>query len=180
MKIFDFENNNLFLNKKEILLVKEFKDIWESDKTKDKKEAYKAFTYLYLVCDFGSPIRDLENKEEKALESSGLKQIDEKIKKAIEIYNQINYSKPTLKMIANMNKAIEELGIYFKTVNFTEKVQSGARKGTLLYDPKELMVIMKQAEIILDQVKKLEKRAIEEMKAESQYARGGVEIGYDE
>lgn len=180
MKLFDYENYNLTLNKKEILLVKEFRDIWEADKTKDKKNAFKAFTYLYLVCDFASPIRDLEDKEKRALESAGLDKIDEKIEKAVKVYNEINYSKPTLKMISNMNKAMNELGIYFRTVNFVEKVQSGARKGTLLYDPKELMVIMKQAGDILDQVKKLEKRAIEEMNLEEGTARGGVEIGYDE
>lgn len=44
------------------LMVPEFVEIWESDKTKDKKSAHKLLFYIYLMCDLGDecPTKDLD------------------------------------------------------------------------------------------------------------------------
>ena len=86
MEIFIFDNvtNKLRINEYDILLIKEFADLWDQnrnkcaeDKTGEKRLlAYKEFTYIYLTLDFKSPyFKYLEkDKHEAALADSGLEE----------------------------------------------------------------------------------------------------------
>ena len=63
--MFDLDpNNNVIIKEPVILNVKEFKVIWDRDKTKNKSQANKEFSYLYLKNDFKSPYRNSYSKEE--------------------------------------------------------------------------------------------------------------------
>ena len=61
--IFDGTTNTLKINEYEILLVKEFADLWDESRNKCKEDksgknrllAYKEFTYIFLALDFKSP-----------------------------------------------------------------------------------------------------------------------------
>ena len=71
---YDNVNNKLELNEPEILLIKEFKDLLEKDKTKGKTLFWKELTYIYLAISWKSPYSqytELERHEE-ALRDSGL------------------------------------------------------------------------------------------------------------
>ena len=54
MRIFQQKDNNIIVSP-EVLTIPEFSAIWKADKTKDKVEAFKAFTYIYHTVDYNSP-----------------------------------------------------------------------------------------------------------------------------
>jgi hypothetical protein len=181
LKIFSYNNFKLTLNIPELLLIEEFKKIIDNDKSKDKGQAFKYFTYIYLTQDPESPYVNFTRveAEAQALSDISLKEVPDYVKIAAEKYHSIKYSTPVLRMIKKMEKGMKSLEDYFDTVNFIEKVDSGARKGTLLHDPKELIAIMKQAEFVIDSIKRLEKRALEELKQETA-TKGDLDLGWEE
>ena len=87
--VYDNAENRLSIDEYSILLVKEFKDLWDITRNKCKEDktgklrlrAYKELTYIYLVLDYKSPyFQYLEkDKHESALDDSGLKEEDLKI-----------------------------------------------------------------------------------------------------
>jgi hypothetical protein len=53
--VYDNVNNRLEINEPEILLIKEFKSLFDKDKTKTKTQLWKELTYIYLAIDWKSP-----------------------------------------------------------------------------------------------------------------------------
>ena len=53
MAVFTIENNVVKVNP-EMLLIPEFKDIWDRDKSKDKGIAYKELAFVYFLADYKS------------------------------------------------------------------------------------------------------------------------------
>jgi len=68
MKFFLFDNsaNEVTINEPEILLIREFADLWDVSRNKTKEDpkgskrsrAYREFTYIWLMCDWASPYSD--------------------------------------------------------------------------------------------------------------------------
>ena len=178
MRLFDYEKGKLILSKPEILLVKEFKQVYDSDKSKGKELAFKYFAYLYLTKDWSSPYRNFteQQRKEAAMKDTGLSEKEvtqDFILEAQNYYQDILDSNPVISLIKDMKMAMNNLKHYFRTVNFTEKIDSGAKKGQLLYEPKELISVMKDADMIIDKVKALEKRAKDEIIEQETKYRGG-------
>jgi len=65
MKVFQQKDNKVIVSP-EILTIPEFAAIWKSDKTKDKVEAFKAFTYIYHSIDFNSPYSSYPRDKKEA------------------------------------------------------------------------------------------------------------------
>jgi len=183
MKFFDYENHKLTLVDHHILLIKEFADIMNSDDTEDKTHAFKLFQYGYLMCDWQSPYVDFENdfeRHEAAIEDCGLSEEDldnEMVRAMVLKWRKILESNLMLRTLNAMKKSINELIMYFKTVNFTETIQKGPRAGSLKYDPKQYLAIMKEAKFVRDTVKDLEERVKEEMNKEDDDVRGSTKKG---
>lgn len=180
VKLLDYKNFEVKIND-DVVLIKEFKEILNRDKSKEKKQAVKHFTYIYLTQDPQSPYSNFTEEEAHlaAMEDAGLKEIPDYVIKACEKYKYMVYNRPVLRMLKKMTKAMMALEEYFETVNFTEKIESGQRKGALLHDPKQLLAVMERASKIIDQVKLLEQRAMEEMKTDTS-VKGQHELGYKE
>ncbi len=182
MKIFDYTNYTLTLHMPEILLVREFKQVLDKDKSKEKEKAFSIFQYGFLVKDFKSPYKDYTEDERitEALKDTGLTEAtlkEEYVKEFLFKYQQILDSNRILRMISSVYRTLDELEIYFKTVNFTEKVEHGARKGTLLYDPLDLLKTIKEVKTLIDTIKHLEQQAREELSKEDVGIRGDDDEG---
>ena len=50
LKLFKYEGYKLEVDPK-VLLIPQFKKIWDKDKTKGKVKALTDFTYIYFFCD---------------------------------------------------------------------------------------------------------------------------------
>ena len=57
MKLFDFDNRKV-IPSPEALLIKEFKDIYDADKSKDKKIALEELAYIVYMADYKSPYKN--------------------------------------------------------------------------------------------------------------------------
>ena len=180
MKFFEYEKNNLKLNKPGILLVHEFKEVWDSDKSRDKKNAFKVFQYIYLVADWNSPYVDyLEaEKHKSAMKDAGLTQAKvSDLKDALKKYEEIQNSNRIIRYIKSTWKMLDELENYGNNVNLTETVDSGPRKGSLVHSVKDVRDTVKQMEELIHKAKGLREVLKEEMKEETK-SRGNTPTGY--
>jgi len=66
MKIFDIKDAQVIVNP-EILVIPAFYEVWKNDKSKNKETAFMYFTFIYHLCDYGSPYSNYS--EEKRLHS---------------------------------------------------------------------------------------------------------------
>ena len=89
MQIFRLINNKIEISP-EILLVKDFKDIWDNDTDKSKINAYNEFKYVYLTCDSNSAYYNFPDDKRKSFV-------------ALECFNKDKY-KESKELIAAMNK----------------------------------------------------------------------------
>lgn len=183
MDLLVYENFKVtFADPVSFLSVKEFRDVWDSDKTKNKEYTWKVFLYIFLMCSYKSPYRNflLKDKLEAAKKSSGLtdKEIDlESVKTAMTVYKKILHSNPKLAVIEDIMASINNFREYFKTVNFIEKVESGAKKGEMLYSPKDYLSVVEKTKTIFEQIDYLQKTLAEELEKKTD-VRGDQEKGY--
>lgn len=186
--VFDDVTNTLRLNESPILLIKEFKDLWDQERNKCKEDksgkdrllAFKEFTYIYLMLDFKSPyFKYLEQeKYEAALSDSGL--TDEELKDPLFIsaynkYKEILDSDPILSLIRVAHKTLYRTQVFLDSIDFTEIDEMGKP----IYKPKDVIAdiaaIGKMRVSLLD----LEEQYKNELSSDSN-VRGGIELGFDE
>ena len=129
--VYDNVNNKLEINEGEILLITEFKNLFNKDKTKDKKLAFKELTYIYLAIDWKSPYNqytELERHEE-ALRDSGLteEQFNNPVfREACRKYRALQDSNKSIKMLNAAKTAVDRFIDYFEViVDLNERDQNG-------------------------------------------------------
>lgn len=183
MKIFEYKNFNLSLNLPEILLIPEFKAVLDFDKSKDKEQSFKIFTYGYLLIDWNSPFREYsdEDRKREALLSAELteKNVEnEMVSSFINKYNEIINSNRIIRYIKSTWESIDKLEEYCKKVDLLETVESGARRGSLVHNVNDYRnTIMKMPDLIKT-AKELRDQLKEEMGGDEEAARGNVDKGY--
>ncbi|MCP4255530.1 MAG: hypothetical protein GY775_19415 [Candidatus Scalindua sp.] len=137
--MFDLENNTVVIQDKAILLVKEFKAIWNRDKTKTKTTATKEFAYIYFKTDFKSPYRNAYSQEElvdflkKDLSLSEKWKPCKLIKDAEEKYTDLQTTKE-LKALIAAETALEQIVKYFndfKIEKISEEKKAAAIKSMM-------------------------------------------------
>ncbi len=137
MKYFLFEDNKLVLNKESILLVKEFADLWDTSRNRiegdnrgyERKRAYKEFTYMFLMFDWESPYKAYTEKEKHEAASYDAdmvqKDLDNELFKLACIKYQELQETRMLKLLNSMHKTIDELQLFFSTVDLQERDMEG-------------------------------------------------------
>ncbi len=173
LKPFLFINNQLIINEPEILLLKEFKDLWEYDTSKNKEYAYKVLTFVYLMEDLRSSIMNMSTSKRliKSLESSGLTELDLAkpiVKNAITCYVDLFNSRRKLRLIRSMLYSIDQLCDFFGTINFKEKITEGAAKGRYQHDLTKYGTMLKQADVYMTKISDLEEQIQKEMETMSE------------
>jgi hypothetical protein len=178
MKIFTYDNGKLLLDKEEILLVREFEEL--STLCKKQDVLFEAFKYIFLWEDWRSPyseFSDIEKKEAIAKDVSLSEAIQKKAEDCRVVYKNILYSNPKIALIKDISTSIKNFRDYFKNFNMHEKVESGAKKGQLLYSAEEYLKVVKQSNIIFEQIEFLEKTLKEELQKEKNKYRGNQDRG---
>lgn len=168
MEFFKLDSGGTLKIKDEhIFVLPEFKDIWQSDKSEDKKKAFEIFKFLYLYCDFKSPFADLSDRERK-LESTKRCSINEDdiaselVKKAINLYFKIELSNPVIKAIAGAKKLLDKMQDYIEEVDFTEKIEKGTQQGKLVHSISEARKTIIEMPTIIERLRQLRKAYEEE------------------
>ena len=189
MQFFIYNNieNSLIIDEHSILLVKEFKDLWDQGRNKCKEDktgkmrlkAYKELTYIYLVLDFKSPYFQYKEQEKHiaALADSELTEEmlkDEIFLAAFRKYKEIQDSDPILSLIKTAYNTLYKLQIFLDNIDFEDDVDS---EGRLLYKPKEIMDSINSIATMRTKLKELEAMHKTDL-ASSSKVRGDVELGF--
>lgn len=185
MKIFNYDPNSktLTLNQPEILTIKEFKEVFEDDKSKDKSKAFKRFVYAYLTTDWKSPYLFFPESEkfEMALEDSGLEkkeiESDNKLQALLEKYKKLMDSNIVVQQINAANTLLEKIAAYSKTVDLTETIESGPQKGKLVHSIKDARDTIEKMPKLIMQAREIRKLLDEELEEQNQKFRKNNTVG---
>lgn len=190
MEIFIFDNvtNKLRINEYDILLIKEFADLWDQnrnkcaeDKTGEKRLlAYKEFTYIYLTLDFKSPyFKYLErDKHEAALADSGLEEShlkDPLFVAAYHKYQEIQEADPVLSLIKTAYHTLYKTQVFLDSIDYSERDDSGKP----IYKPKDVMNDIATIGSLRTKLQELEVLHKTNMAAASK-VRGDIQTGFME
>lgn len=185
--IYDNADNALRIEEHDILLVKEFKDLWDIERNKCKEDktgknrlrAYRELTYIYLMLDFKSPYFEYveQDKHEAAQIDSGISNVeltDEKFKAAYRKYDEIQQADPILSLIKTAYKTLYRTQVFLDSIDFTE-VDS---EGRPLYKPKDVVADIGSIAKMRNQLLELEVEHKKGLAASGNKVRGGNEVGF--
>jgi len=169
-KPFIFTNNKFHLNEPSILLVKEFAELWESDRSSEKDYCFKVFKFVYLMEDLRSILRELSETDRlvKALSSSGLSDSDLNkplVRSVIRAYKELVEKQRKVRVLKSMLHSVDQMAEFFSTINFREKATEGQSKGRFQHDISKHVTVLKQASSLLGQVTELEEQLEKELEA---------------
>ena len=166
--VYDNVNNRLEINKGEILLVREFKNLFDKDKSKDKNQAFKELTYIYLALDWKSPYSqytELERHEE-ALRDSGLTEEEFNnpvFREACRKYRALQDSNKSIKMLNAAKTAVDRFIDYFEViVDLNERDQNGKPIFSAEKVMKEVSNLTKVHQELIDLENAVKKELIEQ------------------
>ena len=166
--VYDNVNNRLEINEGEILLVREFKNLFNKDKSKDKSQAFKELTYIYLALDWKSPYSqytELERHEE-ALRDSGLTEEEFNnpvFREACRKYRALQDSNKSIKMLNAAKTAVDRFIDYFEViVDVNERDQNGKPIFSAEKVMKEVSNLTKVHQELIDLENAVKKELIEQ------------------
>lgn len=190
MTIFTYDQvrMELILNEPEILLVKEFSELWSNErniiktdsKGINKTRTFREFTYMYLMIDWQSHYAEFTEYErnEAAKSDSGITEEefnDPLFRAACRKYREIQNSSRSLKLVrAAQNKADELIDYFNEGSDLAERDQV---TGKPIFKAKDIMGEMSLVGKVLDELDALEERVKKKSKAASGL-RAGATDGY--
>lgn len=169
---YDSSKNEIIINEPEILLVKEFADLWtnERNKTKDdpdghlKTRGFRELIYIYMAIDWGAPgSKDTpENRRQQALEASRLtkEELEDPVfLAACKKYQELQDSSSTIgPMIQMFRNKLYEIKVFIESIDYNERTDS----GTPVFKVKDTFDSMQQLSKVMTSLKQLEAEYKEE------------------
>lgn len=167
----------LEINKPELVLIKEFKNLLSRDTSKDKSRFYRELTYIYLMIDWKSPYADYSDLErhEAALSDSELtaEEFEDTIfKNACKKYQDIQKKDIKMQAVQSAQFLVHRIIDYFDNIVDFEKVNEN---GMPIYKMKDVMIEMRQLGNVLDELDALKIRIKKGLASESDLRAGAVE-----
>jgi hypothetical protein len=177
--IFVTENDKVIINPK-ALLIPEFEEIYNRDRSVSKKRAARELAYVYYMADYHSEYNAYGLSKESQL---GFDLFDNKrykpdpaVQKAIEKYTILQET-PSMRYLISMRNRINKTIDYLDNVKVIDKVKEKDKDGEAerYVNPfikiEKIISTMTKIDEILDKVEKWEKKVFEE--EEDMKIRGG-------
>lgn len=189
LHIFQYDNakDRVSLNKPEILLIKEFKELMDDERnicdedSKGSKHllAYKEFTYIWLALDWQSFYSDYSEQErhQAALQDSQLTKEqfnDPKFRAACRRYRDIQESIISIKLLKSSQEMVNKFIDYFHSLDPQER---DPQTGKPIWKVKDIQAELTNLPKVIDQLKQVEGYVKKEMQEQSQL-RGGAVDGF--
>lgn len=171
MKLFDLINQKPVISAS-ALMIPEFRDLWDRDKSANKEKASAELAYIYFVTDYKSVYQSYDESERekqiiKDLFDDNWKE-DEKVALARDKYDKLQQT-PTMGFLKDAMKAVEATRKYFRGVDYSLR----DRLGEMIYDPTKVSKMLKDLAGILVSLEKLEQRIKKEQSLTNVTIRGG-------
>lgn len=188
MKFFLFDNsaNEVTINEPEILLIREFADLWDVSRNKTKEDpkgskrsrAYREFTYIWLMCDWASPYSDYTEQERhaEAMKDARLTEkewTDPTFRAACRKYRELQNSSRSLKLIKAAEDVVDKITDYFETLDLQER---DPISGKPIFKTKDVMAELSNVSDVVEQLKALEVLYKREQEQDNGLM-GNIEIG---
>ena len=189
LHIFQYDNakDRVILNKPEILLIKEFKELMDDERNicdedpKGSKHllAYKEFTYIWLALDWQSFYSDYSEQErhQAALQDSQLTKEqfnDPKFRAACRRYRDIQESIISIKLLKSSQEMVNKFIDYFHSLDPQER---DPQTGKPIWKVKDIQAELTNLPKVIDQLKQVEGYVKKEMQEQAQL-RGGAVDGF--
>lgn len=189
LHIFQYDNakDRVILDKPEILLIKEFKELMDDERNicdedpKGSKHllAYKEFTYIWLALDWQSFYSDYSEQErhQAALQDSQLTREqfnDPKFRAACRRYRDIQESIISIKLLKSSQEMVNKFIDYFHSLDPQER---DPQTGKPIWKVKDIQAELTNLPKVIDQLKQVEGYVKKEMQEQSQL-RGGAVDGF--
>lgn len=189
LHIFQYDNakDRVIINKPEILLIKEFKELMDDERNicdedpKGSKHllAYKEFTYIWLALDWQSFYSDYSEQErhQAALQDSQLTKEqfnDPKFRAACRRYRDIQESIISIKLLKSSQEMVNKFIDYFHSLDPQER---DPQTGKPIWKVKDIQAELTNLPKVIDQLKQVEGYVKKEMQEQSQL-RGGAVDGF--
>ena len=179
MNVFTYDNGNnrLEINEPEILSIKEFKALFDRDKSKNKARLWKELTYIYLAIDWKSLYNQYSEQErhQESLSDSGITEEefnDPLFREACRKYKALQDSNKSIKMLrAAMNAADQFIDYFNDIVDLNERDVNGKPIFTAEKVMKEVAMLNKVHEELIV----LENRVKKELAEKSTLRAGAIE-----
>ena len=169
---YDSSKNEIIVNEPEILLVKEFADLWTNERNvtpedKDghlKTRGFRELIYIYMAIDWGAPgSKDTpENRRQQALEASRLtkEELEDPVfLAACKKYQELQDSSSTIgPMIQMFRNKLYEIKLFIESIDYNERTDS----GTPVFKVKDTFDSMQQLSKVMTSLKQLEAEYKEE------------------
>lgn len=186
MFVYNNADGSVEVNEPEVLLIKEFADLWEPSRNKCKKDptgkqrlrAFRELKYIWLMLSWQSFYADYDETERHAecLKDAELTEeewTDETFRAACRKYKEIQNSSRSLRLIKSAQGVVDRITDYFDSLDLSERKAD----GTPIYKVNDIMKEMQNVSGVIEQLKTLEFMYKKEQEAESD-VRGGAEIGF--
>ena len=169
---YDSAENKIIINEPEILLVKEFADLWTNERNickedptgKKKLRGFRELVYIYMAIDWGAPgSKDTPaNRHKYAMEASKLTQEeydDPVFKAACKKYQDLQNSSSVIgQMVETYKNNIHKMKIFIDSINYNERTDTGAP----VFRIKDTLTEMQNLSKALQALKELEAQYKEE------------------
>lgn len=170
-ELFEVKNNTV-VYAPQVLLINEFKNLWDRDKSKTKDQANKELAYIYYATDYRSIYSNYIGDEKIQRIKRDLKldkswKEDKDIKAALDKYQELSKTQ-SMGLLEDAKEAIEKLRAYFKTVSLTTLDDNGKP----IYSAKDLISNLAALGKVVSGLKELETEVLKEQQG-SNNMRGG-------
>lgn len=174
---YDTTKNKIVVNEPEILLVKEFADLWTNERNVTpedqdghlKTRGFRELIYIYMAIDWGAPgSKDTPaNRHKQAMEASQLTEEefeDPVFKAACNKYRELQDASSTVgPMIQMFRNKLHEIKLFIESIDYNERTESGAP----VFKVKDTLDAMQQLSKVMASIKMLEAEYKEEIQEAS-------------
>lgn len=178
MKLFEIVNNQPVLTP-EILLIPQFKLLWDRDKDTNKDNAKNELAYIYFLLDFQSPYLAYNEDEREEIITQDLFKTknynpDKDIVAAMQKYQEFTET-PATNLLKGVRVGLDKVRRFLIDVDLDERTKA----GTAVHKPGDITKAMSDADKMVESYNKLVEKARTEQ-AYSEKLRGGVSGGLRE
>lgn len=169
--MFNYNDKDEIIPDPMLMLVPEFRRIWDRDKTKNKEKAKREFAYIYFICDYKSEYNTFGLEKEESIAKDIMKDKkyvpDDIVIEAIEKYDKLQLTS-SMRYLKSIRMTVDSLIAYLDSLKYDPD-------NTDSYKPAEITKSLKDIETILEKLEKWEKKVFEE--EEEMVIRGGGKAG---
>ena len=176
--VYDTDKNEIIVNQPEVLLVKEFADLWTNERNKcpedpsgtKRLKAFRELTYIYMAIDWGAPgSKDTPaNRHKYALEASQLtdeEYNDPLFREACRKYKELQDGSSTVgPLIQTFRNKLHEIQVFIQSIDYNERSET---TGMPVFKVKETLDAMQQLSKVMASLKMLEGEYKEEIQEAS-------------